>query len=382
MTSGRSAMVVSHYYAPHVGGIETVVRHHSAGLQALGWNVAVHTSRVPSDAARTARLNGVDIVRHRAANPFEERLRLPIPVPLPGTSAALRRAAHQADVVIVHGHVYPIGLLAARAARSTRTPYVVVQHSPWVDYPFPLAQIERGADRTIGRWILEGAERVVCVSAFTETFVRSIAPKAKTLVVPNGVDTGYFRKSAVSALDRMQTPTAITVRRLVPRAGVDLLLDAWRACDLDGVGRLVIGGRGPEEARLRNQARGLRNVRFVGFVPDTELVSLYQTATVAVMPTRSGEGFGLMAAEALACGTPVVVTAQGALPEVVRHDVDGLVVAQDDPAALGAALRSILTDESLAERLRAGALATDWSWTSSVERFSDVLTDVVERSAT
>jgi D-inositol-3-phosphate glycosyltransferase len=373
-------MLVSHYFDPHVGGIETVIRSQAVGLSKMGWHVDVHTSRVPRSAPTRERYGAFDVHRHAALNPLESRLRVPVPIPLPGTTASLANSVEGIDVVVIHGHVYPIGLAAARAARRAGIPYVVVQHSPWVDYPWPLSTVERLADGSIGRRLLEHASVVVCVSKFTESFVRSIAPKSRTTVVPNGVDTSVFKPDDTPTSLASHLPTVVTVRRLVPRAGVDLLIDAWRAASLDDVGSLVIGGSGPESDHLRERAADLRNVSFAGFVPDADLASTYRNATVAVMPTRSGEGFGLMAAEALACGTPVVVTAQGALPEVVRDGIDGLVVAENDAAALGSAIRSILMDQSLAARLRSGARTTNWSWHSSIERFSNVLTKVVSTS--
>jgi D-inositol-3-phosphate glycosyltransferase len=369
-------MMVSHFYAPHVGGIETVVRHQASGLVSRGWQVDIHTSRTPAETPSFEQSGAIGIHRHRAANPFEKRLRLPVPIPMPKTSSELRVAAANADLVVIHGHVYPIGVLAGRAADAARTPYVVVQHSPWVDYPWPLSSVERVADRTIGRRLLEGAVRVVCVSKFTEAFVASIAPRARTVVVPNGVDTSVFSRIDGDGPCGNNRQQVVTVRRLVPRAGVDLLIDAWRLADLDNLGSLVIGGRGPESERLKQRAHGLRHVEFPGFVPDADLPSLYRGAAVAVMPTRSGEGFGLMAAEALACGTPVVVTAQGALPEVVRNGIDGIVVPEGDARALGAAIRNVLTEPTLARTLREGAQTSNWSWDTSVDRLDHVLSAV------
>ncbi len=165
----------------------------------------------------------------------------------------------------------------------------------------------------------------------------------------------------------------MTLRRLVDRNGVDVLIDAWRRSELDGQAELVIGGNGPEAERLSARAHGLSNVRLVGFVPDDALADFYRSARLAVMPTRTGEGFGLMAAEAMACGTPVVATDQGALPEIVHHGINGLLVPPDDPDAMASALVQIFSDESLHARLSAGARATDLSWERSCARLDEGL---------
>jgi glycosyltransferase involved in cell wall biosynthesis len=158
---------------------------------------------------------------------------------------------------------------------------------------------------------------------------------------------------------------------------VDVLVDAWRLAGLGDRAELVIGGTGPESERLALQARGLSNVHLVGFVPDEDLADLYRSARIAVMPTRTGEGFGLMAAEAMACGTPVVATRQGALPEIVWEGVNGMLVPVEDPGAMASAIVDVITDDALHDRLAAGARATDLSWDASCARLDAVLAGVV-----
>ena len=176
----------SHYFSPHIGGIERVAAEQLRRLASMGWDIEHHTSRLYGDMRRE-RHGDVTVVRHRAWNGLERRLR--VPVPLVGWEAwrSLRASATTADVAVVHGHVYPISALAALAARKAGRPYVVVQHSPFVEYPAPLGTLERVADSSLGRSVLERADVVVCVSGHTACFVRSVAPRAPTVVISNGV---------------------------------------------------------------------------------------------------------------------------------------------------------------------------------------------------
>jgi glycosyltransferase involved in cell wall biosynthesis len=251
-----------------------------------------------------------------------------------------------------------VSLLAARAARAARRPFVLVQHSPWVAYGPLLDAVERTADAVLGRRVIAAADRVVCVSDHTADYVRSLVPDARIVVLPNGVDTGRFRPAAGTSASR---PVVLVVRRLVRRTGVDRLLTAWRLAGLDERAELHVVGDGPERAALEAAASDLTHVRFLGRVDDDALVAHYQQAHVSVVPTSSGEGFGLSAAESLACGTPVVAVDEGALREVVTDGVDGLLVAQADVAALGAALRRIVDDPALRARLAEGTGHRDWS---------------------
>jgi glycosyltransferase involved in cell wall biosynthesis len=133
---------------------------------------------------------------------------------------------------------------------------------------------------------------------------------------------------------------AVSVRRLVRRMGLDVLIDAWadRVAELPPDSLLLIAGDGPVRDELEAQIdrRGLSgSVVLLGKVTEEDLVALYQAADVNVIPTRAHEGFGLVALEAAACGTPSIVTAVGGLPEAISGLDASLIVQPDDAAALG-----------------------------------------------
>lgn len=366
--------IVSSYFAPHVGGVETMAHEQALRLAARGWDVEVLTSRLRGDAAREPR-DGFVVRRSRALNPLERWFNVPIPLVSPLLARAVVRPDRRPDVVLVHGHVYLTSVFATLAARRRRVPVVLVQANPFVEYPAPIELVERAADRLIGRPVLRAATRVTAISHHTADYVRRIAPGVHPEVVHCGVDTDRFHPVAdVQPAPRWR---AVTVRRLVDRNGVDVLIDAWRASGLDTTGELLIGGTGPERAALEQRAAGMANVRFCGFVPDDELPAFYRTAHVAVMPTRSGEGFGLMAAEALACSTPVIASRDGALAEVVRNGVDGLLVPPGDAHALAQALQRVHGDTALLAALRRGAAATDWSWERNIDGIEAILRDAM-----
>jgi glycosyltransferase involved in cell wall biosynthesis len=367
----RRLLVTTHYWHPHTGGVETVAAAHARLLTARGWSVEAHSSRSDRSSPAVERNGTFELHRHRAFNPLEQLAHVPVPFPFPGIGRRLTDAARRCDLVVAHGHVFPITVAAAKAARRAGRPFVVMQHNPWVDYPAPIEAIERLADRTIGRRVLEQAEIVLCVSKFTEDYVRAIAPGAATVVVPNGVDASRFAPGS----DRPTHGVVrfVCVRRLVPRNGVDLLLDAWRHAAVDGAAELVIAGDGPERGQLEKMARGLEGVVFAGRVTDERLVQLLQGADASIVPTRSGEGFGLVAAESHACGTPVIAADQGALPEVVRDGVDGILVAPGNVPALADAIRRVIVDGDLRQRLADGTLTTDWSWEAVGDRLDEVL---------
>lgn len=365
---GLRVVVVTHYWEPHVGGIESVARHQVERFAELGAEVEVHTTRLPRATTRAAAFAPVSgpgslrIVRHRAVDVLMRTLRVPVPVPGPSMLRAVIAAARRADVVLVHGHTYPTSVIGAVAARTTGRPLVLLQHSPWIAYGPRLDRLERAVDRTLGRFVIASADRVIAVSEHTADYVRDVRSGTAVTVVPNGVDRARFRPSS-GAVQRSAggRPIVLFVGRLVARNGWQVLLDAWEGSDLASIAELRVVGAGPDVERLRTRAATLAAVTVVGRVDDAALADEYRAAAVVTVPSVTGEGFGLVAAEALACGTPVVASADGGLREVVRDDVDGLLVPPEDPRSLAAALRRVVQDDALRSRFADAAVTRDRS---------------------
>ncbi len=365
--------IVSHYYEPHTGGVETVVRAHAQWLMKNGCEVLIVTSQLDGDDEVEFR-DGVEVRRVRALNTLEEKLGVPVPL----VSRELERTVEdwRPEVVVAHGHAYITSWRACRAARRLQVPFVVVQHNPFVEYPQPLETVEHVVDATLGRKVLHAADIVVCVSRHVASYVHSIAPGASTVVVHNGVDVSRFEPEDSRSGSQKPAGRALrvgTLRRLVPRQGLDVLIAAWRAEELGELGELVIGGSGAMRAELEELADGDESITFLGRIEDADLVAFYQSCDVFVLPTTSGEGFGLVAAEALACGVPVVTTDEGGAREVVRDGVDGVHVRAKDASSIAMGLRRLLTDNDERIRMAAAAQKRTLSWEDRCEELLEVL---------
>jgi glycosyltransferase involved in cell wall biosynthesis len=191
---------------------------------------------------------------------------------------------------------------------------------------------------------LRRAHAITCESEFTRRWLGLIHGSdlaARTSVLPGWVDLDRFRiledRSAAKAELGWpaDVPVLFSVRRLVPRMGLDRLLAALGT--LKAAGRrfhLVLAGDGPQGPALRSLAFELGlsgSVTFAGRVSDAELPRMYGAADAFLLPTADLECFGLVALEALACGRPVLATGVGAIPEVVgRVAPDWL---SEDPGA-------------------------------------------------
>jgi glycosyltransferase involved in cell wall biosynthesis len=193
----------------------------------------------------------------------------------------------------------------------------------------------------LARWqrrMVDAADVVLVPSAFAERRLRELgAPlDGKVRVVPHVVrDIGAGAGSTPGG-------PALVASRLAPEKGVDTAIDA---CHLAGV-PLVIAGDGPLEAELRARAVGA-DVTFAGRVDRQELARLRAGASVAIVPSRSAETFGLAAAEAMAAGLPVVASAIGALPELVPAEQ---LAPAGDAAALASAIVRVRGDAHAAQR--------------------------------
>jgi glycosyltransferase involved in cell wall biosynthesis len=191
------------------------------------------------------------------------------------------------------------------------------------------------------RRLVDEADALVTVSSFTLERLRALGAPIEgreVAVIPNPV-TAPARRA-----DPARGSFAIVSARLAFDKGVDVAVEACAAAGVP----LVITGHGPLEAELRAlAARRGGAVRFAGRVPDGELAALRESAALAIVPSRFAETFGLSAAEAMACGLPVVGSAVGALGDLLQPED---LVAPGDVDALVAAVRRRYGDAAAGTR--------------------------------
>jgi glycosyltransferase involved in cell wall biosynthesis len=292
-------------------------------------------------------------------------------------TAAARRRAREADVIDTHFAMYAVApvLLGLRGK-----PLVVHFQGPWGAESLSARQSLR--PKAAARWMLErvvyrrAAATIVLSHAFKRLLVERYGVRPETVhVVRPGVDLHRFSPGDRDAARRglhlpRDRPIAVTARRLVPRMGLDVLLEAWGrvGAAAEGARRplLVVVGDGEQRPALEAQTRRLgleRDVRFLGKVSDGDLVAAYRAADVAVAPSVSLEGFGLVVLEALACGTPVVGTSAEGLREALEELDPTLLVPPGDAEALAARLSGMLVgDEPTPSGPQCRAYAEGFTW--------------------
>lgn len=208
-------------------------------------------------------------------------------------------------------------------------------------------------------------DRVLTSSAVSAgEIVRDFGVRPERLeMIWNGLDTELFRP--IAGVARATDELLCIARATDPNKGVSVLLDALALLPAQVRLTLVDEASAENPARRRARALGIEDrVRITGRVETDQLLRLYSRATLVVVPSLY-EGFGLPAAEAMACGAPVVAAASGALPEVMRIGGGGVLVAAGDPGALAKGIRELLaspeTRAALAARARERIVAA-FSW--------------------
>jgi len=278
---------------------------------------------------------------------------------------------HEEPYALVTGEVLALRALRrgwdrARGRKRAPSGPFVLYSGQNVDkrFPWPFSRLERVALRHMGGMY-------VC-NLDAARIARRKGATAPIELVPLGVDDAVFSPAQDAppddGTDGARTAGATIVvgyaGRFTAQKGIDVLL---RAIADDPRVALRLAGAGPEEPALRALAEPLGDrVRFVGSLPTADLVEFYRAVDLLAIPSVDTPGlkeqFGRVAVEAMACGTPVVATRSGSLPEVVEGA--GLVVPPSDPRALHEAIVRIGTDPRLAARLRESGLvrATECTW--------------------
>jgi len=263
--------------------------------------------------------------------------------------------------VILATWAYPDVFGAALLARLLQRPLVAKVHGSDI-HLFARGPIRR---RMI-TWALRQADAVVAVSEpLREALVRLGVEPSRIALIPNGVDRERFRsKDRREARQALGLPPegrrVVFVGNLERVKGPDLLLEAMRQLPNDVCVSFVGDGMLQEELMRMAQADGLNGrVQFAGRRPHADIPLWLCAADVMCLPSRS-EGCPNIVLEALACGRPVVATAVGAIPELLRSGECGIVVPPQQPEALAEALASSLEESWSPEQIRRAVMANGW----------------------
>jgi glycosyltransferase involved in cell wall biosynthesis len=319
------------------------------------------------------------------------------PANAPIFGEAQRRKIPTHDIGL--GHRSPSSFMALRHVIKTFQPHVVVTHSSSDSWLAALAARLPGsrtavvrtrhlstpvAGGALNRWLYGSAPaRVVTTGeAIRGQLIKTLHLDPLSVVsIPTGADMSRFRPG-----DRAAARARIGIGNTAPLVGIVATLRSWKghrfliSAMSDprlAHARLVIVGDGPQEPVLREQAAPLGDrVVFAGQLND--VTPWLQALDVFVLPSTGNEGVPQALIQAMACGLPVVTTAVGAIPEVVRAGETGLVVPVGSPQALADAIATLLGNEALSARLSASGrefVSQRFTATAMLDKMEEVLHD-------
>lgn len=338
-------LAVTPYYEPEGGGLERYAHEILKRLAARGHTVEAHAftaTRRPSEVR-----DGV--VVHRRS-PWLRIGNSPIdPTFYRGMKKAIRNFLP--DVVVGHTPVPFAAEVAEAAAHQAGVPFVTTYHAGRLaGSSMLLRPIAAVVGATFQQRMLRRSRHLIASSPYVRD--HPLAPyRQRVTVVAPGVDTRRFLP--------WEQPLGNEILFVGPLAkayrwkGVDTLWDAFRLVRGSVPdATLTLAGQGDRYDAFARLAKGSGSLRLTGRLSDEQLVAEYQRASVVVLPSTSdAEAFGMVLAEANACGRPVVGSRIGGIPDFITHGENGLLANPGDPVDLARHIVTILRDQGLARKM-------------------------------
>lgn len=385
----RILMLTWEYPPRVVGGIAHVVSELSRALAQEGNEVEVITA-LEDDLPERENSHGVTVHRvapyhGRPLNFFAWVHQLNLAMLEKGV-----RLGREDRFDLVHAHDWLVAYAGRGLKHVFQMPLIASIHATEFGRNHGLHNDEQ---RYIGEveWSLTyEAWTVICNSRYMQEEITGVfnLPPDKLAIIPNGIRPEAFQVPAPDPALRLryaepEERIIFFIGRLVREKGVQVLLEALQKLRerIPHV-RAIIAGQGPYAEELHRLALHLgldRQVTFAGYVDEQTRNQLYAQADVAVFPSLY-EPFGLVALEAMAAGTPVVVSDTGGFAETVEHGVNGIRVAVENSSELAGQLLALLNNPDLGRRLARQALkdtAESYSWFSIARQYEEIYQQIV-----
>ncbi len=371
-------VLLTTYFHPVIGGVETHARQLARSLVASGLDVWVLTKRMHGDTPAEDVVDGVPVRRIPPEGPRKSSAKWKL---VPRAAVALLRERHSFDLILCVDY-RGIGVAALAAGRLLRTPVVFDAETPGVlscanwDPALKRLGLQAGGRLSdLVKWpvrrLYGAADAYACISRELEQEVLDLGvARRRVWYLPHTVDTAAFRPPTPDerqeARRRLSLPSDRQVVAFVGRLGREKgildLIAAWRALDRADATLLVVGPDMPGNAldvgaEVRAMAAEFPPGRVVLHGPTTDVRPLLAAADLFVQPSHY-EAFGLSVIEAMAAARPIVATRVGGMAEYLRDGHNALLCAPHDPQGLAPQLARLLDDRDLARTLGANARGT------------------------
>ncbi len=363
-----NVMMFSWEFPPRViGGISPHIYFLSKSLAKIGVKVHVVTCDFPGAPAQET-IDGVEVYRidsYKTPSPDFATWVYLMNMNMQREAAAIAAKLPE-PIDVFHAHDWLVATAGIGLKHIFRKPLLVTMHSTEIGRRDGLhATTERMIHETEA-WLTYEAWRVICCSDYMMQHVKWAfgLPNDKLSMVPNGVNPhvydGLENQDLPGFRQKFALPNekiVLYVGRLVYEKGIHILINAVPKILSKVNAKFVIVGSGYMQEQLSNivKSMGLEHkVLFTGFVDEQNLLKLQKVADVSVVPSLF-EPFGIVALEAMAAKSPVVVSDTGGLSEIVQHDVTGIKVYPNNTDSLAWGITKILQDQGFANSIRENA---------------------------
>lgn len=369
--------MVTPFYYPTIGGTESLVEDISIKLNEIGVSTDVMTLNIyrawmPSSRTKIEEVHGLRVIRIPA-------FKMP---------------------VISEKNILMINYIPKKFARFLED-YDIIHFHNDVDLTFPAFSYFIARAKIFQSHCLDVTYKIYKRNPICKHIYRNIAdiyfalsnflaeylidlgiPKSKIRIVPNGIDVQRFCPGDRKKVENL----LIFIGRLEPKKGLPVLLRSLNHLKTR-IKLVIVGPRSYDlkySEKIISQIRKtgentVHEVTYMGVQTTRELIRWYQRASIFVLPSFS-ESFPMVNLEALSCGTPVVATTVGAIPEVVRHEVNGILVPPGDPRRLADAIQYLLDNDKT--RRKFGEEGRKWvvnffSSEAVAKRFNNLYNEIV-----
>lgn len=370
--------LVSPYFPPHIGGVESRVLNTARHMVRRSHSVTVFTSLLP----KTEEIESYDGIEIKRVKPALMLYKTPI-------TPKLNRMLRDYDVVDAHSPPPVHSYYAACACKAHKIPFVLTYHCD-LEIPSLLGKIIVGIyNKTLGYYTMKNSDKIIVTTASYAATSRALW-KYDTTVIPTGVDTNVFKpddkiRNAIRDKYNMEKSDCVVlfVGRLAAHKGLEYLI---RSAKYTSAKYLIVGsGEMRNKLEVMAKKENLRGrIIFAGNVDDESLPAYYNAADIFVLPSVTRlEAMGLVILEAMACSKPVIVSDLPGVRELVTDRKDGLRVEAMNEKPLGEKINYLQSSpeirRSFGETGRKKIQAS-FSWEKIIEKIEAVYHEVIERN--
>ena len=355
---------VTSYYPPHLGGMENCAAQIAEGFVDKGYSVSVYTSDI--GYSQTVDISSKPQVHYLRSIEFAHT---PIIFTLFFRLLTLPRHS------LIHLHVSQAFSpeIVYLISKLRGIPYIAHIHLD-VDPSGPFGFLLRPYKKNFLKRVLNSATKIICLSESQKELIASKygLPLGSIVVIPNGVAEEYFAGKRTS---QNPVPRLLFVGRLAAQKNLSLLVEAFAQMQVSAFLDIVGEGEEREKVETLIQKYELQNVKLHGRKIGKELIELYKSADIFVLPSLK-EGISLAMLEALAAGLPVVASDGPEIRQIL--DDCGILIHDPTPTNYAEALDMLLSDKNTLRKLSTLAVkkARSYSWESVLDSIEDVYREI------